>query len=64
MRNENMILRELSHPGVVTLYGSFMDRRNLFLVLDYALNGDLSQMLAKGSLRTHKIRQFYVAQIV
>ena len=56
-----MILRELSHPGVVTLYGSFMDRRNLFLVLDYALNGDFSQMLAKNSLKTNKIKQFYIA---
>lgn len=61
MRNENLILRELSHPGVVTLYGSFMDRRNLFLVLDYALNGDLSQMLAKNSLKTNEIKQFYIA---
>ena len=61
MRNENLILRKLSHPGVVTLYGSFMDRRNLFLVLDYALNGDLSQLLAKNSLKTNKIKQFYIA---
>ena len=61
MKNESMILRTLNHPGVVTLHGSFQEKRNLFLVLDYALNGDLSHMLAKRSLKNFKIKQFYVA---
>ena len=61
MRNENTILKDLDHPGIVKMHGSFQERKNLYLVLDYALNGDMSQMLAKRSLKTFKIKQFYIA---
>ena len=61
MRNENTILKELDHPGIVTMHGAFQEKKNLYLVLDYALNGDMSQMLAKRSLKTFKIKQFYIA---
>ena len=61
MRNENTILKDLDHPGIVTMHGSFQERKNLYLVLDYAMNGDMSQMLAKKSLKTFLIKQFYTA---
>ena len=61
MRNENITLKELDHPGIVTMHGAFQEKKNLYLVLDYAMNGDMSQMLAKRSLKTFKIKQFYIA---
>ena len=59
-----MILRNLCHPGIVTLHSSFAEKKKLYLVLDYALNGDLSTLLAKGNLIDFKAKQYYIAQMV
>ena len=59
-----MILRDLCHPGIVTLHSSFSEKKRLYLVLDYALNGDLSTVLAKGCFTDFKVKQYYIAQMV
>ncbi len=44
--NERSMLMKIKHPNIVRLHQSFQDASNLYLVLDYAVNGTFSQMLA------------------
>jgi serine/threonine protein kinase len=42
IKNEKNILSSLKHPNIVRLYSTFMDSKNVYMVLDYAINGDFS----------------------
>ena len=47
--NERNILSKLKHHNIVHLYSSFSDQKNVYMVFDYALNGDLSSYLKLNS---------------
>jgi 3-phosphoinositide dependent protein kinase-1 len=47
IKNERDILRRLDHPGVVQLHNCFEESRSTYLVLEYALNGNLSSFASK-----------------
>jgi serine/threonine protein kinase len=40
------VMKGLSHPNIVKLNTSLMDKSRLCLVLEYAKDGDLGQMIA------------------
>jgi serine/threonine protein kinase len=42
-------LTKLSHPNVVRLHSSFTDAKNVYMVMDYAINGDFSNFLKLNS---------------
>lgn len=74
VRNEAEILQTLNHPGIVKLFATFSDDKNLYLVLDYALNKDFSSFMAtpsklfqfntKTEFHNFSVRKYYVSQIV
>jgi serine/threonine protein kinase len=43
--NEKNLLMKINSPLITKLYSTFSDRKNVYMVLDYALNGDFSQFL-------------------
>lgn len=45
LRREIEIQRDLVHPNVSRLYGYFYDDTNVYLILEYALYGEVYQML-------------------
>jgi serine/threonine protein kinase len=47
--NEKNILAKMNHLYVVKLHASFLDKRNVYMVFDYAPNGDFSSYLKLNS---------------
>ncbi|KAF9327093.1 camp-dependent protein kinase catalytic subunit [Podila minutissima] len=46
--NEKMILERVEHPFVINLWGTFHDTRNLYMVMDYVVGGELFSVLRKS----------------
>lgn len=44
-RREIDIQRNLNHPNISRLYGFFFDETNVYLILEYALHGEIYQLL-------------------
>lgn len=44
-RREIDIQRSLKHPNISRLYGFFFDETNVYLILEYALHGEIYQLL-------------------
>lgn len=53
--NERNILSKLSHPSIVKLHSSFLDKKNVYMVFDYAPNGDFSRYLKLNSKYLQKL---------
>ena len=47
--NEKNIMQRFNHPSVLKLYASFTDKQNVYMVLDYAINGDMSSFIKLNS---------------
>lgn len=47
--NEKNILAKMNHSHVVKLHACFLDKRNVYMVFDYAPNGDFSSYLKLNS---------------
>lgn len=47
LRREMEIQISLKHPNVLRLYGWFHDSKRVFLILEYAHNGELYKELSK-----------------
>lgn len=47
INNEPTILRDVSHPFLVTLWDAFQDDTHLFMVMDYVPGGELFSILRK-----------------
>lgn len=43
--NEVMVLKEMKHPNIITYRESFMHKKYLCIIMDYADNGDLYQKI-------------------
>ena len=39
--NQVVLLRRLDHPNIIGYYTSFVEKKNLHIVMEYAPNGDL-----------------------
>lgn len=44
-RREVEIQKDLIHPNISRLYGFFFDEKNVYLILEYAVHGELYQLL-------------------
>jgi len=54
--DERKMLTEVKHPFLVTLWGTFQDSKNLYMVMDFVEGGELFSLLRKsqvGSLSPH-----------
>lgn len=50
--NEKMILERVEHPFLINLWGTFHDVRNLYMVMDYVVGGELFSVLRKSQVNT------------
>ncbi|CAJ0754558.1 14436_t:CDS:2 [Entrophospora sp. SA101] len=68
-KTENLLRREieiqsnLRHPNILRLYGHFYDETHVFLILEYAAEGELYKHLEKCTKFTEKQASRYIAQV-
>ena len=49
--DERRMLAEVKHPFLITLWGTFQDCRNLYMVMDFVEGGELFSLLRKSGVR-------------
>jgi protein kinase A len=49
--DERRMLQEVKHPFLITLWGTFQDSKNLYLVMDFVEGGELFSLLRKSQVR-------------
>jgi serine/threonine protein kinase len=47
MHQEVKILRKVRHPNIIRYYTSFYDNSNLYIIMEYAENGDLHKVFSQ-----------------
>lgn len=53
--DERKMLQEVKHPFLITLWGTFQDSKNLYMVMDFVEGGELFSLLRKSQVRPHSI---------
>lgn len=48
--DERKMLQEVKHPFLITLWGTFQDPRNLYMVMDFVEGGELFSLLRKSQV--------------
>ena len=57
---EIQILKLLKHPNIVQLYEIFEDEQRLYLIMEYAENGELfDYIVSKGKIKEIEACKFY-----
>lgn len=64
IRSEREILANYSHPFIVTLYCTFQDSHNLYMLLEYVCGGELFAHLRRAGRFDVSTAQFYSCEIV
>lgn len=55
--DERRMLCKVKHPFLITLWGTFQDSRNLYMVMDFIEGGELFSLLRKSQVRlNHRTR--------
>ena len=49
--DERRMLGSVRHPFLVTLWGTFQDSKNLYMVMDFVEGGELFSLLRKSGVR-------------
>ena len=62
-RAERDILAEADDTWLVTMYYSFQDRINLYLIMEFLPGGDFMNLLIQEGTLTNEQTQFYIAEI-
>ncbi|TXT13366.1 hypothetical protein VHUM_00733 [Vanrija humicola] len=63
VRREIEIQQNLRHPNILRLYGYFHDSKRIFLVLEFAAEGELYKQLSKLGKFDEKRSSRYIAQM-
>jgi protein kinase A len=48
--DERKMLGEVKHPFLITLWGTFQDSKNLYMVMDFVEGGELFSLLRKSGV--------------
>ncbi|CAB4413709.1 unnamed protein product [Rhizophagus irregularis] len=64
INSEKSILSQVHHPFIVNLFCTFQDDRNLYMLLEYVIGGELFSHLRKAGRFTNDMTRFYAAEIV
>lgn len=48
--DERRMLQEVKHPFLITLWGTFQDSKNLYMVMDFVEGGELFSLLRKSQV--------------
>jgi serine/threonine protein kinase len=64
LKSEKDILFKVAHPFVVSLYVTFQDERNLYMLMEFVIGGELFTQLRKFGRFVNETARFYAAEIV
>jgi len=64
IKAEKSILSRINHPFIVNLYAAFQDEKNLFMLMEYVIGGELFSQLRKVGRFSNDTSRFYAAEIV
>jgi protein kinase A len=51
--DERRMLQRVKHPFLITLWGTFQDSKNLYMVMDFIEGGELFSLLRKSQVMPH-----------
>lgn len=58
--DERRMLSDVKHPFLITLWGTFQDIRNLYMVMDFVEGGELFSLLRKSGVSRYLIHRSLV----
>lgn len=61
--DERRMLQQVKHPFLITLWGTFQDSRNLYMVMDFVEGGELFSLLRKSQRFPNPVAKFYAAEV-
>ncbi|CAH0052128.1 unnamed protein product [Clonostachys rhizophaga] len=61
--DERRMLSDVKHPFLITLWGTFQDIRNLYMVMDFVEGGELFSLLRKSGRFPNPVAKFYAAEV-
>jgi protein-serine/threonine kinase len=61
---ECRILKNISSKFIIKLFYAFQTAKNLYLILEYCPNGDLSCHLAERNRFSEGVAKFYIAEVI
>jgi protein kinase A len=56
--DERRMLQQVKHPFLITLWGTFQDSKNLYMVMDFVEGGELFSLLRKSQVPIPQILSF------
>lgn len=62
--SECNIMKQAAHPFVLKMHYSFQTPKNLYMILDLCIGGDLAYHLEKREIFSETEAQFFIAEIV
>ncbi|KAI5310589.1 camp-dependent protein kinase catalytic subunit, partial [Ascosphaera atra] len=62
--DERRMLQRVKHPFLITLWGTFQDNQNLYMVMDFVEGGELFSLLRKSQRFPNPVAKFYAAEVV
>jgi serine/threonine protein kinase len=63
IKNEKRILLDTGHPFIVTLYATFQDDTNLYMLMEYVIGGELFCYLRRAGRFNNDTARFFAAQV-
>ncbi|KAL2213419.1 kinase-like protein [Sarocladium strictum] len=61
--DERRMLSDVKHPFLITLWGTFVDTKNLYMVMDFVEGGELFSLLRKSGRFPNPVAKFYAAEV-
>jgi protein kinase A len=61
--DERKMLSRARHPFLITLWGTWQDSRNLYMVMDFVEGGELFSLLRKSQRFPNPVAKFYAAEV-
>ncbi|KAK4123726.1 Pkinase-domain-containing protein [Parathielavia appendiculata] len=61
--DERRMLAEVKHPFLITLWGTFQDAKNLYMVMDFVEGGELFSLLRRSGRFPNPVAKFYAAEV-
>lgn len=62
--DERRMLSRVRHPFLITLWGTWQDSKNLYMVMDFIQGGELFSLLRKSQRFPNPVAKFYAAEVV
>lgn len=64
LKNECRVLFNVEHPFLVRIFGTWQDRKNIFLCLEYVPGGELFSILRRARTLPVSAAKFYAAEVI